>query len=614
MTAATRSTRDAGVDTSTWETWWRFHRDALVDVRRALDAHQRIDHSDGMTDAMRLGAHPDAGLVAAIAAPALRAVLARETNPDLLSAALIALARLDGPTEGTLFNGVTAEWDAGVDDLMAGFLAHPQLSVAETATLAVGIRARDVGAARLSGLLLDDASGRALIARASVPERMRAFAAYGLGLCAERTPSEDLRRWIVHALSQALIHDASASADVQAACVAALGMARLDAYTAYFEHTVSYRRELLDRAASMPASAARVALVADLCSVLADEQRSTIVRAQVPTAIAHVVAGASEDLRAECVRELLGRLANTREKSEVRAGVLLALGDIARPSDTPYDNAARAAISAAARAGDRTAQGFALVSAGKVGQSAWLPEDRPAVVEMEALLLDALEHGKSGAPGFAAMGLAVLHDAHGLIDPDHANEALRRTLTTSGNASTQTAAAIALGLRHDEWSRNALRDRVFSGGADDVRGMYALALGLGGDCDATRTLRDLVSQSAHRPALLRECVTALALLGDRDLTASLTAAMTNARTQAAQIGYAQALALVGDARCLTPLSELVTKADATIGARAYAIRALGTVSDLDPLPWNASYSFDAQYLAASETLTSASGTGILDPR
>jgi HEAT repeat protein len=212
------------------------------------------------------------------------------------------------------------------------------------------------------------------------------------------------------------------------------------------------------------------------------------------------------------------------------------------------------------------------------------------------------------------MGLAILKNAHGLLDPDKANDALRRMLTSGGNTSNQTAAAIALGLRRDEWSRNALRDRVFSGASEELRAPCALALGLAGDCDAMKTLRELVGISAHRPALLREAVIALALLGDRDLTASLTASMQSARTQTAQIAFAQALALVGDARCLTPLSDLVTKSDVTVGSRAYAIRALGTVSDLDPLPWNASYSFDAQYLAASETLTNAAGTGILDPR
>ncbi len=604
-----KTARDAGADTSTWETWWRFHRDTLVDARRVFAEHQRRWQLDGMTQAPEFGGRPLAGQVAAIAAPALRAVLAHETNPDLLCAALIALARIDGPTEGEL-----AGWDADVDDLIAGFLAHPQGSVSEAATIALGIRARSPGAQRLQSLLVDDKTGRALIGRNSVPYRERAFAAYGLGLCAERTSSEDLRRWVVHALSHALSSDELNQADLQSACVAALGLAHLDSASALLEHADAGSPKLLKRGAALPASSSSVALVADLFAVLADEGRPTNVRAQVPTAIARAAEGTGEDLRAECVREMLARLTKPHEKSEVCAGLMIALGDLARAQDTPHDRAARAAVIAAARDGDHATQCFALVTAGRIGASAKQAEERDAAFEMESLLTEALEHGRSGTDGFAAMGLGLMRDAHGLLDPERGNSALRRTLRQSGSSSTQSAAAIALGLRHDESSRDALHDLLFTGGDDEVRGLYALALGLSGDCGATDTLRELVTRSAHHPALLRECVLSLGLLGDRDLTASLVKQMTSAPTQSAQTGYAQALASVGDSRCLGPLADLVGAQDTSLDARASAVRALGMVSDLDPLPWNTSYALDAQYLAASETLTTPSGGGILDPR
>jgi HEAT repeat protein len=372
--------------------------------------------------------------------------------------------------------------------------------------------------------------------------------------------------------------------------------------------------DLLKSAAALPASSSNVALVADLFAVLWDEERPSSVRAQVPTAIARAAEGADEDLRAQCVREMVARLARPHEKPDVTAGILLALGDLVRVEDTPYDHAARAAVIAAVRNGDHASQCFALVSAGRIGASAEGNQHRVAALEMESLLIDALEHGRSGTDGFAAMGLGLLRDANGILDPERANAVLRRTLTQSGNASTQSASAIALGLRHDEQSREAIHALLFSGGGEEVRGLYALSLGLSGDCAAIRTLREMVTQAAHRPALLRESVIALGLLGDRDLTTALVNQMSTAPTQLAQNGYAQALALVGDSRSIVPLSALVSAPGTSLDARASAVRALGTVADLDPLPWNSSYALDAQYLAATETLTTPSGGGILDPR
>ena len=148
-TVATKDARDAGVDPTTWETWWSYERDFFLETRRHMDATVR-ERAAKSTTPGPLDARPDRATVAAIAAPALRRALAEESNPDLLAATLIALARLDGPT-----TGAHADWDDGLDAEIAQSLANSQSTVAEAATLAVGLRARADGARDLAALLGD---------------------------------------------------------------------------------------------------------------------------------------------------------------------------------------------------------------------------------------------------------------------------------------------------------------------------------------------------------------------------------------------------------------------------------------------------------------------------
>jgi hypothetical protein len=591
-------------DSSTWEAWWKQNSELFVDVRGHASVRQGTPLSG---DAVSV--RPNGTQAVAIAAPVLMRVLQEESNPELLRAALIALGRVDGPLEGPL-----ARWDDDLDALLASFLAHGQESVAEAAALALGIRGREAGARILEEVLVDGPAGQERVARTAVPRRLRAFAAFGLGLCAQRTASEDVRRWIVHALVASIEGKNRPDPDLEGAVVAALGLSRLETYSAYFERVVSFKRELLNAADRMPATAARVALVADLFNVLADDERSTSARAQVPTAIANVIQGTDETLRGECVREFVRISRSSPKEREIVAGIMLALGTIVLPIDTPHDRDARALLVHAARTGERSAQGFALISLGRVAHAAWLEEEHAVALELENVLVDVLEHGRSGTTGWAAMGLGLCGDAHHLLDPERANQALRRLLASDRNQSASNAAALALGLRGDKGAVESVRARVFATGEDEVRGRYALALGLLDDCDVRADLRELVAVSAQRPALLREVVTSLALLDDEEITAVLIEAFANAPTQAAQSAYVEALALVGDARALPPLAALATSDKASLGGRIHAVRALAAVGDADRARWNAPFAFNAQYLAACDVLISDAGTGVLDLR
>ena len=129
--------------------------------------------------------------------PALEALLEQDPGNGLRSAVLLTLARV-GEADGDALG------DSPLQVLLAEHLAvgarGPQ-EVAETACIALGILGRPSSVATLSAVLADSAAGRELTGTHEVPSRMRAFAAYGLGLLGESTVNSDVRRYARHALA-----------------------------------------------------------------------------------------------------------------------------------------------------------------------------------------------------------------------------------------------------------------------------------------------------------------------------------------------------------------------------------------------------------------------------
>jgi hypothetical protein len=171
----------------TWQRWWETHREPLV--REKTGPVAPVTGSDEFHLGTRREAPPAPPF--AITAddrrdrivPALLQLLASENHRDVQTACLMALAKIGLDGAGTTLESV-----------FLPRLSRDDLEVRETAALALGIAGRAAAVAPLLALLLDEPDGRKLVGAGAVPDRMRAFAAYGLALLARRRGGAASRR------------------------------------------------------------------------------------------------------------------------------------------------------------------------------------------------------------------------------------------------------------------------------------------------------------------------------------------------------------------------------------------------------------------------------------
>jgi HEAT repeat protein len=130
--------------------------------------------------------------------------------------------------------------------------------------------------------------------------------------------------------------------------------------------------------------------------------------------------------------------------------------------------------------------------------------------------------------------------------------------------------------------------------------------------DSTTEIRTIVQNSSRREKLLTQGSIALGLLGDKAIAEELVRKMEEQGTVAVMSALAQALGFIGDRRSIDPLVEILGNKGLKDIPRAFAAVALGLVGDKEDLPWNSKVAVNANYRANVETLTSSSGTGILD--
>jgi len=78
--------------------------------------------------------------------------------------------------------------------------------------------------------------------------------------------------------------------------------------------------------------------------------------------------------------------------------------------------------------------------------------------------------------------------------------------------------------------------------------------------------------------------------------------------------YAWALGIVGDARAVTPLAELLKDVENVGTLRSKSADCLGFVCDPERVPWNTSLKRAANYLTRAETVMGGSSFGVLDLR
>jgi HEAT repeat protein len=596
-----------GPDLTSWESWWAFNKDRYLNLKSKVYAGvfsngdeyvEGIGTARGASDALK----PSEATIRQRIVPALVEALQKERANDIVTGALIALAKIGDPKNGS--------GSSELEPILARFLSDGSQEIHETAAIALGILAADSSVKMLESLLEDTPQGRARVGNKEVDYRTRSFAAYGLGLIGARTTSNALREEIAGILIDVLGKTESSQRDIKVGALVALGLVPVD----IDKHDAPDAK--LARASS------RQAEIKYLLKYFQDPQNNFIVRAHAPTAVAKLLAGAPPDLRDTAARLFLEAIGDfSKEPAELQQSCVLALGQIGTCAAERLDKEIREALKHVGESGrDAQCRYFALIALAQIGgRSGAGDNSAKGVTDTRNFLLTSLTKGKSGVRPWAGLAVGVMERA--VLDADKlgqrpnatSKEMLRTALKTCADPEQLGAYAIACGIAMDSEAKDILVDKLKSVGSDQAKGYVTVALGLMDARDAIPAIKDIVHESKYKPELMKQAAIGLGLLGEKSLVLDLVKMLNEAKGLAAQSSIASALGWIGDARSVYPLLELLKNTQFTASARGFAAVALGVVADKEMYPWYSKISININYRATTATLTDSSqGNGILD--
>ena len=597
------------VDMTEWTWWWELHKEIHLQLRARLRDGGVASGSDGFflgrgqkSAARNDGVGPSREQVRGEVVPALLRRLEAEKSQDVRTSCLIALARIGEDEDATA---------TALEPVLRRHLQDADSTVVETAAIALGILGNDATAFLLGDLVRDTAAGQAAVGKEEVPVRVRAFAAYGLALLGRNSAREDVRRFVVHSLTRGIEEDDTASADLSAACVIALGRVPLAAGGVFPDpgpKTVA------------ASSASLEAQTAYLIELLRDERKlKRVARAHVPTSLGLLASDPALDggeVKARVGEALLERLSlSRRENTDVLQSCAIGLGLIGDIDDDELDGRIRRTLVALpSRIDDRQARHFALISVGWVSARTGRG-DAGGVADLRAHLLRQFTGGRGDTPQWAGLALGLLgraEAARGELPSTAVVRALHSGLRDAKAPSDIGALCIASGLLRDPNATSLMLDKLARTKEGQARGHAAVGLGMLNAREALVPIRRLADESTYRPDLLRELAIALGLLGDPSVVDLLLDKLGRSSALSAQASIARALGRIGDRRAVTPLVQMLDRATLHDQARAFAAVAVGIVADREELPWNTILGVGLNYNAAPETLFDQQGNGVLN--
>jgi HEAT repeat protein len=591
-------------DPTSWSVWWGFNREPYL----ALKDHLYDQGSVTGTDFLRLGdgevpqvrsvLRPTEAQVRGEVVPALLDAVATGTANDIVTGAMIALARIgDEPGE---------DGRSPFAEAFASQLPSPSQEISETAALALGILGGPGAVERLVALVRDDEVGRELVGRGRVTERTRAFAAYGLGLAAHGLKDDTERCAVLEVLAEQLRGDGGALADLQVACVNAWGLIPLDGIEEPTHWCASCMR------------LTRPSQVRFVLALLEDDEVGRLARGHVPVAVSRLLADRPDEaLRAEAVEALLGELGSRKSvPNEVLQGCVLALGGLGDAGESELSTSIRdALIALPGRVADQQTRYFTSIALAQ-NASRLVPDGPPdgdPVARKELLKRSARGTGLTRHWAVLSLGILgrELRDRQ-VAPPSDVWNAVRSSLAEARSPEAIGACATAAGLIGSPEAEEPLLELLEESREDAARGHVAVALGLADARIAIAPIQELTRGSTYRPDLLRQSAVALGLLGDKQLVDELTVMLRSAKSLAAQASIAGALGRIGDRRAIEPLVAMLGDDELTDTARGFAAVALGLVADTEPLPWFVPLARDVNYRAAPWTLNDPGGAGLLN--
>lgn len=593
-----------GPDATTWEFWWGFNKEQYLNLKAHVHDGGLVsgsdDHFGGGTKA-RDTLRPSEETIRTKIVPALRDVLATERANDIVSGALVALAKT---------GDVRAEdGSSEIEPVIARFLADPSQEIAETAVIALGILESEASIPLLQELLLDTRTGRGRIDSSEVPYRTRAFATYALGLIGARAGDDAMRRRVVAILVDVLTREGSNMRDVHVAAVDAIGLVPIDVDPG----------ESPDGAGDPTAS--RQAQIRFLRRMMRDTSLNDVVRAHVPTALARLLTAVPAGIREGVAEDLMVPLGtHAKDSDSIRQSCVLALGVIGDCDADAVDIKIRETVARMAIEGDVQSRNFTCIAFGQIGGRTGPGQDAEiGRREAREFLIGQLAKGKNAMRPWAGIGIGVMENAltragvTGGSASGTAKGVVRKALDDSTSPNHVGAYSIALGIAGDEEARVLLREKFAATSDPSARGFVAVALGLVDARESIPTIQAVVRDAKYKPDLLKSSAIGLGLLGDKELVPELCRMLGEAQGLSSQAAIASALGFIGDSRSVDPLVEMLKrKQGLTDAARGFAAVALGIVADKEPLPWNAKISTDMNYRASTSTLAGEGGTGVLD--
>jgi HEAT repeat protein len=588
------------VDLSSWSVWWGFNRDVHLQLKRAVwrpgaeSGSDAFHLGDGEARAAAASLRPTAEELREVVAPALVRALETETSASIVTSSMISLGQIGEVLEGERRR---------VADLVRSRIDDPNQTISETAVVSLALLRDHSVLPELTALLEDTRSGAELCDRTSVPERTRAFAAFGLGLVGERSSNVDVRRYVLHHLIDALGEETSDSAEVGVACATALGMV--------------LARDVTEDA-ELPPAASRAAQARFLATAIESDQRRDVVRAHLARSLARVVAPLGDHPLKELAAETLIDQLNARAPRELEYGAVLALGLLGDADGDDVDASIRRALVQVSGSGDSIARHFALLARAQVAARPGSGAGGEAAdLKLALELRRQVAGGASRTRPWAALALGLRGHGRaeaGLPLDDAVSADLRAALADTRSPEEAAAQAIALGLRRDLRAEELLLEKLAFFEDGWTRGQLAVGLGLTGGHAAVPALRALVDDSMYQPLELRQAAIGLALLGDKTLVERLVGLMQDTESSAVKGAVASVLGFVGDASAIEPLVAMLADRRLVDRARAYAAVALGHVGDRDEIPWTAIVATNVNYHARVDVLLSGSSTGLLDMR
>jgi HEAT repeat protein len=427
-------------------------------------------------------------------------------------------------------------------------------------------------------------------------------------LLGSQTPREEVRRFVVSALSGLLEKADGVPRELHVACIVGIGLVPLSARDGWARPELGVE----------PASTSRRAQILFLQRVLADTALPALVRAHAPVAMARLCAGLGGDWKSAVTSNLLATLApERRPATQIQQACAIAFGLIADADADALDERIRTELLRLSGEGDAYARYLSWISiarcAARAGEG---PTPRLALPQLEAFLLDRLARANTLARPWAALALGVLQrelSSAGGPRRTEIDTALRAAMSDAASVDERAALAVAFGLSGDATAAPVLAKLLEESNDDLLQSSAAVSLGWLGARDSIPLLREVLRNSGVRAEVLKSAAIGLALMHDRELVAELVERLRTGSSLAVQSSLASALGWIGDARAIDPLLAILADSRGQPLAHAFAAVALGLLCEPGPLPWNAALAQYVVYGAAPPSLFDpSSGLGVLD--